>query len=94
MPDEKTPLEKILAEYPIEADEVTAWLQHPVTKVFMASVKVEKELSDLEVHTKIGTQDHSDALQANGGLEVCERILEIPQVIIEELKEREKDENT
>lgn len=91
--EEKTPLEKILSELPIESEEIVSWLQQPVTQVFFECVKIEQKACDEEVHFCLGTQSNDDALQANGGFKTCERILEIPQDIIDHLKENRSDDS-
>lgn len=108
MSDEKTPLEKILDECPIAPEEITSWLQQPVTMVFMARIRAEQKLCDELVHYQLKPKTQIDrvsgiihvvnnineAIAADGGREACQTILQIPQDIIDELNERKADEDT
>jgi len=85
------PLEEIIANNPIAPEEVVSWLKIPVTKVFLDCIEVERDMCNEDTHNAIEKIVFDDAVAANAGMKTCERILEIPEIIVEYLNDLNRE---
>lgn len=81
--------------FEITSEEITAWLNEPVTRHFMSLVQFMKDDHDKRVHQCLeNPKTLSDAQFYNAGIVIAQDVLDLPQKIINDLKEEEKDENS
>lgn len=82
-------------EIELASEEITDWLQNNlVTKEFFKKLREIESDYDNKVHLHLAKHEHQEAAYFNAGLDAIKEVLNGPRQMIEELKEKEKNEDS
>lgn len=66
---------------------IRSWMRHPVTESFMERISEIRRGNDIECHKALGNGNFNDAASWNASLRTLEEVLELPNEMIEDLRE-------
>lgn len=73
-------------------EDIAEWKKNPVTKLFMQYIKAMIHDCDTKVHSHIEVNDMHNAHLYNAAMNQLKEVLEIPDMMIEDLKEEVENE--
>lgn len=80
----------LFRKYLVAPEDVRSWLELDVTKVFLGYINIELLACDEGVHFGITHESNKPSILAEGGLQACQEILDIPSEIISDINDLKK----
>ena len=78
----------------MKVEDVKMWLQSDVTKEMFDMVATLKDDCDDKIHRHLAKQELDQASYFNAAMVQLEEVLEIPEIIIDNIKAEEEDSET